>query len=83
MKLMRFIAKGTSAFPVDMLRYDACWPNDGESATNIILSGKPNLRRAADGNIVIWIVSLTSIGTPTVERWSSFGWSISDIKKGL
>ena len=57
-------------FPVDMLRYDCCWPTRTEDAIKIAVSIRDKLT-AEDG----WI-RLTSIQTPHRDRWLSFGWRV-------
>ena len=54
---------GQWEFPLDMLRYDAAWPNTEKDAAMIL--GKE--RRP---------VRLCSHQAPTPERWASFGWKV-------
>jgi len=67
-----FTVRGKGHFPIDMLRYDACHPATQED--------------------VAWMASeheerelmLRRIGTnkqwkPTAERWSSFGWVVTEV----
>lgn len=69
------------SFPVDMLRYDACYPADQESVTQIADSLDPQVRsehRAAGKFFKVRIsmpVARKELG-PTSARWSSFGWQI-------
>lgn len=61
-----FTVAGRGAFPLDMLRYDCCWPMTGDDVTNL------------DGTIErreITLVSATP-NSPTRGRWSSFGWPV-------
>jgi len=53
-------------FPVDMLRYDACWPADDKSAA-LMLSGSLQLTDR---------ITLRSAYAPTVERWESFDYQV-------
>lgn len=71
-KLHRYvvIVKGSGQFPLDMLRYDHCWPRTlsdsakmdkdwgGELRTIELLADKPRA----------WV--------PTVGRWHSFTWDV-------
>lgn len=58
-----FIVEGSDTFPVDMLRYDACWPADMESASYMLARGRRKIR-------------LASHVAPTPERWATFMWRI-------
>lgn len=69
-----FTVSGSGAFPVDMLRYDQCWPKTTFDATGILLEpgdqGYRTRRRA---------ITLQSDArqAPTVGRWTSFGWAVT------
>lgn len=67
-KLYSFAALGRGHFPMDMLRYDACWPADSGSASNLGDPLDDDLRE----------VNLYSYRAPTRERWRSFGWGCSE-----
>lgn len=60
--------RGSSAFPLDMLRYDVCWPTSQEDVISISMS----LDRAIPGEE--YDISVTSEKKFTLERWVSFGW---------
>jgi hypothetical protein len=62
-----FIATGKGPFPVDMLRYDQCWPTYTQDATEIF-----GLQKRG--------VMLTTINkfAPTHGRWESFGWVVEE-----
>lgn len=70
-----FTVVGTGAFPVDMLRYDCCYPVDTDSALAIVVGF-----RDSDYNEVRRVSLRMRVTTPregpTAERWLSFGWSI-------
>jgi hypothetical protein len=70
-----FTVTGTGRFPADMLRYDRCYPVDGESATNI---GMPteDVRAARTRRSVK--LETVKPGGPTPGRWESFGWRVMD-----
>jgi hypothetical protein len=59
--LFKYYVTGAGAFPLDMLRYDECWPIDGHTVDC-------QERRC---------VYMQSYREPTIDRWSSFGWSVS------
>lgn len=67
---MVFQVKGVGIFPVDMLRYDECWPATSDDATELAcnLSG--------DDPLATWTIELMSAKKPTVNRWKSFGWIV-------
>lgn len=64
-KLYRFTVSGTSPFPEDMLRYDACWPASQSDVP---------LPRRFTGEM--HHVRLLGIHQPTEGRWRSFGWTV-------
>jgi hypothetical protein len=69
----RFVVKGRGRFPVDMLRYDACWPASSEDATKITrLISDPE-----DTENEIALTVAPGYGPPTVARWNSFGWAVA------
>lgn len=59
-KLYKQRFKGNGGFPIDMLRYDECWPATADDAVAITM----------DQDYV------TVMGTNrfTIDRWKSFGW---------
>jgi hypothetical protein len=67
-----FYATGRGTFPFDMLRHDCCWPADSESAYLIVGDRGPNRND--------YSVLIRSYREPTIDRWSSFGWSIGTVK---
>ncbi len=66
-----FVVEGKFSFPLDMLRYDACWPMTGDDVAK--MDPEDRDRRA---------VTLCHIGArhwvPTTGRWSSFSWAVVD-----
>ncbi len=68
--MKRFKVKGTNTpFPIDMLRFDECWPETVQDSTKI--SNSFGFRH---GRRVRWELTLISKRNtvPTVERWQSF-----------
>ena len=59
-----YYVTGSGDFPFDMLRYDAAWPVTSVDAAKLSAEHK---RRS---------VKLHSYQEPTVDRWSSFLWSV-------
>ena len=67
-----FTAKGHGAFPVDMLRYDRCTPRTSRDSREIERS------LLSYGSGYGWEVELvTERKSITVDRWASFGCSIT------
>lgn len=78
MKIFRTTAtfEGVGAFPLDMLRYDSCWPATSEDAAKgqeTIGGGLAGRRR-----ITVAKASLTNrreaVAHFAIVRWGSFGW---------
>ena len=67
MKTIVFEVSGKGNFPLDMLRYDQCWPRSPEDVSRI-------LDQVCNGTKKVSI-NLTSYSQPTVDRWKSFCWS--------
>lgn len=71
------VVEGSTIFPVDMLRYDCCYPARQEDVETIILgydahlgSGKPALEQ-------VYCRTDKGQASPFHEnRWLSFGWKI-------
>ncbi len=66
MRMIFFVVKGFGRFPIDMLRYDECFPRTSEDGIKI--------EHAVTGELRKWEISMCSNRrcTPTVDRWSSF-----------
>jgi hypothetical protein len=70
-----FEVEGRFPFPVDMLRYDYCYPvREAEDSYNIAAS----IRRDTNGPVRIKLRrTIEHKGNlPTSGRWSSFGWTV-------
>lgn len=65
-----YYVTGRGIFPFDMLRYDYAWPADSESAAIIM----DDCHHSLHGKLRS--VHLRSYRHPTIERWSSFLWSV-------
>jgi len=67
-------------FPIDMLRYDECWPASGEDAAQVTRS---LVRHVGDnvGAVSIRVVKRDLYKDPLIawtgDRWRSFGLSIT------
>lgn len=67
----RVVVQGKGIFPIDMLRYDACFP-DSEADSITIMAAETGAVAGSQR------VTLRKVGNQpwTPERWLSFGWSI-------
>jgi hypothetical protein len=65
MPRIAFDVMGTGPFPVDMLRYDECFPSGPDDAAAIIGEKRRKVR----------LVTQRYTG-PTAGRWDSFNWPI-------
>lgn len=75
MKVNYAIVRGKLPFPVDMLRYDKCYPATEQDSMLILQS----IEREWPGEFKITEISVGIIfekGTSlTIARWESFGWT--------
>jgi hypothetical protein len=78
MKIKECTFKGRGNFPIDMLRYDRCWPTHSNDVMAIMWSHDANLNKGSDET---YEISVSSIGDFTWERWKSFGWIVADFPK--
>lgn len=68
-------------FPLDMLRYDFCYPTDGDSAMEIGSSFDSYISKDRRESYQRFSVNLSSTVPPTKERWQSFGWTVINVEK--
>lgn len=68
-----FTVEGRLAFPLDMLRYDCCWPRDNASPIHTSI-----VEPRAD-NYVVELVT-DNPHAPTNDRWASFGWTVTSVR---
>lgn len=70
----RFKVRGSGSFPMDMLRYDACYPLSSEDAAKLSnTTGVWEIRLSHYDIIKTW--------TPCVNRWRSFICEVVEIEK--
>lgn len=62
-------------FPLDMLRYDKCYPQSSVDVDKIHAS----IRREFDYYKADPFINLVSDKLPTDGRWKSFGWKIEEV----
>ncbi len=72
-----YTVKGFAPFPVDMLRYDGCFPRTSEDSVAIgtALAGRTDPRR------VFEIRLHSPYHEPTIGRWQSFGWIVGEVSR--
>jgi len=64
-RMFEYEVEGKGRFPLDMLRYDQCWPADPSSVGLI----DNDVRKHR-------VVKLRGLKMPTTPRWVSFLWSV-------
>lgn len=73
-RLYDFEVRGRGPFPMDMLRYDCCWPVRGEDVSAIDDNAERRDHRA------VRLIRCAQNGAgPTIGRWESFGWVVMSI----
>ncbi len=73
-KVCVFTVTGPYRFPLDMLRYDCCYPQQQSD----IVEMERSLLREVIGPFKITLASQL-IHSPTKDRWASFGWAVTDV----
>jgi hypothetical protein len=74
--LTKFTVTGKLPFPIDMLRYDSCFPYSGEDAGKIMAT-LDHLRGTKRETYHINLIKVDHNGNgPEMSRWSSFLWSV-------
>lgn len=66
-------------FPIDMLRYDCCWPKS-ESKDSVAITVSLD-SRAFRLRHVPQSITLVGLREPTAGRWESFGWKVTSQRK--
>jgi hypothetical protein len=65
-----FTVTGSGQFPMDMLRYDCCWPASETESRLVAVVADHGAGTPVD-------IKLKGLKVPTFARWRSFGWSIT------
>lgn len=68
-KMVTYEVEGHDAFPLDMLRYDNCWP---KAETDSAILERSHRER---GNHH-YVIRVSGLRKPTEARWLSFGWKV-------
>lgn len=71
-----FTITGAGHVPVDMMRYDRCTPLTQEDAAKM----NPEYKQPF-GSYSIQMIRFTETQAdkPTIARWASFGWQVSNV----
>jgi hypothetical protein len=70
-----YFVTGSGVFPFDMMRYDHCWPATGEDAAKLEWE-----RMGSERSRKLRSIKMHSYNEPTIDRWSSFTWSVGTEK---
>ena len=72
---LQFTVLGRGEFPMDMLRYDGCYPKSEKDTVTMQSDG---LREVMLQKTLNWGTphKLLEVWSPTVGRWNSFGWAV-------
>jgi len=73
-----FTVSWVGRFPLDMLRYDGCYPLTIEAAASVEYSVDQELRSRVSRSGTFASVRDTATWTPTFDRWRSFGAIVSN-----
>lgn len=73
---IEFTVTGAMSFPVDMLRYDTCFPATSEDAVSIVLTERSLEQYLERRAIRLVKYGSTRADFATVGRWASFGWKV-------
>lgn len=66
----KLVVQGTGGFPIDMLRYDSCFPWSESDSHALLNEGSLRLR-----TVTLRRRSVNTLSA-TEGRWKSFGWTI-------
>jgi hypothetical protein len=81
------ISKVPRQFPIDMLRYDSCYPASNMDSVSRIVDTMDYNISAKDFEIKSITLIHLSHGnknwTPTNARWESFGYKVIDIQQAI
>lgn len=78
-----FKVKGTLAFPIDMLRYDECYPRGQDDVmvlTDSIADHERGQYTPSETSVELTHTDFHKGWMPTNQRWESFGWEVVSCK---
>lgn len=78
MRYQTFTVRWRGHFPLDMLRYDSCFPADQEAVNTI----QRSLTEPSPGVLAAKLARhvRTKKATPTLARWASFLCAVEDVE---
>lgn len=72
-RLYSYVVVGSGNFPLDMLRYDGCWPEDSTALASMTLR-HDEVAEPGAFHRALRKVTLRGVHPPTEARWASFRW---------
>lgn len=69
--LFRYSVTGRGTFPLDMLRFDCCWPRYQQDTGMLFESLTEKDRNTRT-------IHLVGMRGPSIGRWQSFGWQCTE-----
>lgn len=83
MKTLRYTVEGRCAFPIDMLRYDCCWPATEQDSHKIENINDPMVDSREDKPYSVTVETARNTRDHgrfivTEGRWDSFNWKLVD-----
>ncbi len=72
--LQKAVVTGRGCFPLDMLRYDHCYPATGTDVSSLHAS----ITERGTFSVGVSRVSATAYEQWTADRWASFGWALEE-----
>ncbi len=78
-KLYRFKVRWAGEFPIDMLRYDCCFPERESEGSSVI----ERSFREGGGPYEVSLITMREGGHITPDRWASFGARVSKPPEAL
>ena len=87
MWITTFKVSGCGCFPLDMLRYDGCYPRSSDDVCNMHVDRTSPLAREVSTVELVMMGATREEAQPTLGRWASFGFpvvagSISTLRRG-
>jgi hypothetical protein len=65
-----FTVEGATQFPIDMLRWDLCYPKTEEDSFMIALNARHYSKDT------FYRVTLVSMKRPDIHQWRALGWEV-------
>lgn len=69
--VQKFKVKGTGQFPLDMLRYERCWPADSDMVLELV---PPHTKEERVVELCRHVDFKKEL--PTAGRWQSYRWQV-------